>query len=770
MALADFNLPASDPSNPNAVLYSPTRQQQMLAQAIMQQREGSDTSPIRSGWQGLARLAQGLMGGFEQGQLDRNQTNASANALAKAILASGSDSGNMDIPATPGFSSPALSQLDSTQDMAQDGHVMTGDVGTATPPEKRLSSTYGNGLPSMAGGLPVGFGSSVQRTLGFEGGYNPMDSSGGATNYGIAATKNPGVDVASLTPDAAKGIYKQKYWDGIGGDKLPQNIQALAFDTSVLMGPARAQQFLEQSGGDPQRFMALRQQFEQGLIAKNPAKYGQYQKGWANRDAQIAATLPSFAQGQPPAYGGTGGLPQGGNVRLAGPMPTPDTGSPALRVPGYEGALTRAHANDAEDVPSQTEWDAAQNAAMGRTGQTMIGGAPAPQSAAQGYGAPPAAQHAAQPKPDLGKWIAVLSDPYSSPAMQQIAAQIIQTQMTPKAPISVAKGATLIDPVTRQPIYSNADTADEPSSVREYKFYQSQLGPGQKPMPYDVWSTAKARAGATNVTTNVGAESAAQAGAVKEAQVSGEGAAKRKDEMLTAADSAPEKIARVNYLRNVLSNTQTGPLAGIEGRAGSIATSLGISPETLKSIGIDPNQATNNEIAQKLAGELVVGSIGKGGFPANNFSDADRKFIEKIFPNIASQPGTNQAISDVLIAREQYNIQKANEYGQYIDDQEKAGKSPSYEQFERKWRVRHAEDNIFAPVQEKFLRGDYGPGPGAAAPTPNPAAMKGNAMPGTASKPPSNAPAGARQAPDGHWYTPNPNKPGKFLDWGMSGG
>jgi len=43
-----------------------------------------------------------------------------------------------------------------------------------------------------------------------------------------------------------------------------------------------------------------------------------------------------------------------------------------------------------------------------------------------------------------------------------------------------------------------------PASVREYEYYKGNQPPGQEPMPYDTWSTAKARAAATNVTTNLG--------------------------------------------------------------------------------------------------------------------------------------------------------------------------------------------------------------------------------------------------------------------------
>jgi hypothetical protein len=189
--------------------------------------------------------------------------------------------------------------------------------------------------------------------------------------------------------------------------------------------------------------------------------------------------------------------------------------------------------------------------------------------------------------------------------------------------------------------------------------------------------------------------------------------------MMNDAESAPERIARMALLNNVLQNTATGPLAGPSGTVGRVALALGISPDTLKTLNIDPSQPTNNEIAQKLAGELVVGSIGakNGGFPASNFSIAERQFIESMFPNIMNQPGSNQAVSDVLIAKDQRALQKAGEWRQFKNTARTGGQTPSYADFEDQWLENHQNDNVFQPIIDKFQAGGYGP-PGAPPPAP----------------------------------------------------
>ena len=120
---------------------------------------------------------------------------------------------------------------------------------------------------------------SINFTLQHEGGLNPSDTNGTPSNFGINQAANPGVDVTKLTQDQAKQIYRTKYWDAIGGDSLSaQNpkLAKVAFDTAVMAGPGKAKEFLQQAGGDPNRFMDLREGFLNSLLQSDPAKYGKY--------------------------------------------------------------------------------------------------------------------------------------------------------------------------------------------------------------------------------------------------------------------------------------------------------------------------------------------------------------------------------------------------------------------------------------------------------------------------------------------------------------
>jgi len=93
------------------------------------------------------------------------------------------------------------------------------------------------------------FDPAVAKTLIREGGArftdNP-DDHGGATKYGISQRAYPNVDIANLTEDQAKAIYKQDYWDKVSGDKVKsQAVAESIFDTAVNMGVTTATKLVQ---------------------------------------------------------------------------------------------------------------------------------------------------------------------------------------------------------------------------------------------------------------------------------------------------------------------------------------------------------------------------------------------------------------------------------------------------------------------------------------------------------------------------------------------
>ena len=88
----------------------------------------------------------------------------------------------------------------------------------------------------------------IEVVLHHEGGYvNDPDDPGGETNFGIAKRSHPDVDIANLTKDGAKEIYKEVYWDGNKVDSLSDDLKHIYFDMCVNQGRGRAVKILQQS-------------------------------------------------------------------------------------------------------------------------------------------------------------------------------------------------------------------------------------------------------------------------------------------------------------------------------------------------------------------------------------------------------------------------------------------------------------------------------------------------------------------------------------------
>ncbi|MGZ5183616.1 MAG: glycosyl hydrolase 108 family protein [Caldimonas sp.] len=120
-----------------------------------------------------------------------------------------------------------------------------------------------------------------------EGGYNPHDSNGAPVKYGINGAAYPGVDIKNLTPEQAKSLYADRLTKS-GADQLPAPLAAAYFDTYNLNEVA-AKHMLQQSGGDVNKFLDLRENFLKGL-EQNP-KFEPYKASWDNRNAKLRSLV-----------------------------------------------------------------------------------------------------------------------------------------------------------------------------------------------------------------------------------------------------------------------------------------------------------------------------------------------------------------------------------------------------------------------------------------------------------------------------------------------
>ena len=187
-------------------------------------------------------------------------------------------------------------------------------------------------------------------------------------------------------------------------------------------------------------------------------------------------------------------------------------------------------------------------------------------------------------------------------------------------------------------------------------------------------------------------------GETEEAKALGKAAAEDQVAMITAGKSATNQIAKLNLVQDLLAKTQTGKWQDVKNALTAGAKSLGLSEEQIRSMGGDPNSPATQEAVQKIVNEMTIGMIGKGGFPANNFSDADRNFLEKIFPNIQNQPEANAVALEVLRRVERRKQEAYNSWTDYADNEREAGRKPDYRTWERKFERSKQQDNLFGDI------------------------------------------------------------------------
>ncbi len=137
------------------------------------------------------------------------------------------------------------------------------------------------------------FEKALQFLFPSEGGYvNDKDDKGGPTNMGVTQStynsyrRNKGLSTKSvkeITREEAINLYYENYWKMSGADNISDPNMAVAlFDTAVLHGPSMAKKYYEQSNGDLNKFLDIRQKIYDEIVAKDSSQKKFYQ-GWNNR-------------------------------------------------------------------------------------------------------------------------------------------------------------------------------------------------------------------------------------------------------------------------------------------------------------------------------------------------------------------------------------------------------------------------------------------------------------------------------------------------------
>lgn len=122
------------------------------------------------------------------------------------------------------------------------------------------------------------FDEAFEKLIGHEGGYvnNPRDP-GGETKYGISKRSYPNENIANLTLERAKEIYKKDFWK----EDVPEEMKYSFFDAAVNSGSVRAKEWLRNSKSVAE-FNGHRLEFMASL-----STWPAFGRGWARRIASI---------------------------------------------------------------------------------------------------------------------------------------------------------------------------------------------------------------------------------------------------------------------------------------------------------------------------------------------------------------------------------------------------------------------------------------------------------------------------------------------------
>jgi hypothetical protein len=173
-----------------------------------------------------------------------------------------------------------------------------------------------------------------------------------------------------------------------------------------------------------------------------------------------------------------------------------------------------------------------------------------------------------------------------------------------------------------------------------------------------------------------------------EASTRGKLSAEAERKLIDAADKAGSDLYTIRRAQALQDQIKTGALEPSRMTIGAYAKSAGLSPETLKSLNLDPNGVGSQQAFDAINKELTLTKIGAGGMPVNNFSEADRNFVSSIVSGLGDDPVSNRIKLEVLAAAKTRDLEKAQAWAAFRRDPANAtkrGEPPSFTDFEFNW-------------------------------------------------------------------------------------
>jgi hypothetical protein len=523
-----------------------------IAEAMMAQ--GMDASAIRSPWQGLDRVAKAMFGAYETQQADREEATARQQAIAQLTAALG-------------------------------GGQAAGLPVAATSPGAAVSASPGGAAPVVADTSEKVYRADEP---------SPLDPPSGvdrdrAIRTIVAEAGNQG----PTGMQAVASVIRNRAVDGSYGGNTP---------SAVVMAPSQFEPWGTEAGRakmaaiDPSSpaYKAASAAVDRAYFGDDPTE-GKTLFYSPKVQAALGRPAPSWAKGEGQPIGDHVFYDDNGSLPPAS-TPVQGQGTPA----GVTPAATVARAMPQPEQPP----------AIGQ-------------------------------RPGVSQVMAAMSNPFLPPGMAQVAASYLKPReqhaqvadkdgnlfdvnlMTGQRSLLMKREAAYEAPY-RDPdgnlvqrdnsgkVTMLAAAEKNPTSVNEYEYYRKNFQPTEtraKPMDYETWSTAKARAAATTVNVNGGGGSDKQ---IFDAF----------DERAKAARATAQGLSAIQNARSAL-NGEGGSItgSGADFRLGlqKAAAQLGLA---------DADKVINTETFRAAIAPQVAAVL-KSTVGTANISDSDRRFAEK---------------------------------------------------------------------------------------------------------------------------------------------
>ncbi len=214
-----------------------------------------------------------------------------------------------------------------------------------------------------------------------------------------------------------------------------------------------------------------------------------------------------------------------------------------------------------------------------------------------------------------------------------------------------------------------------------------QVGPDGIPVPVPnapiVARYKPGDSGVTALATAIGKqnEQLAQAAAQKDAKERGKRSAENIEEVRKQGIASSVVLRDLAQLRAIGDKLKTGVDVGVRSTLSRLGKVVGVEIPGLE------DTASLKQAYDALTNRFVTQALGSGQFPANNFSNADLRFLQSLNPSAYNEPEANKIIIDAAVKVYGYSAKRMEFFNRKIAEAKKNLETPIYSEIEDEWQT-----------------------------------------------------------------------------------